>query len=359
MAVIVILLSLAIVYWKNSTGESGYGFSTTAEQVAEGIDLSGKVAIITGANGGLGFETARVLAWNGAKVFVLARSQEKADKAVSNLTELLDEKLKKKKKKEASEKTEIEDTNKKDDMKKWDLVPMVLELDSFRSIENFANQFLSLKIPLHYLINNAAAALNSMRTVTKDGFEMNMGVNHIGHFYLTNLLLEKLKDSAPSRIVILSSDAVNLADNGFLDEPEFETKPYGMMTSYANSKLANVYHAVALNNRLANTNVTTYSLHPGTIVTGMGRNLHIFFHVLTSIVEPFMFKNIKQGAATQIYAALKASESDSGKYFRDCNKVSMEFATSATNVDKMNAFWEKSQRLIMEKISPSSDTIEE
>jgi len=165
-----LVISIIVYYLRvkiYNIGENGYGSATTSEEVTEGLDLHGRVFIVTGANAGIGFETARVLALRGGKVILHARTMEKAEEAIKKARAL-------------HPGVEL------------DLVGLEMDLGSFVSIRNFVHSFLKFNLPLHVLILNAATIV-PLRQETVDGFELQMGVNHIGHFYLTKLLLGKLE----------------------------------------------------------------------------------------------------------------------------------------------------------------------
>eukprot|EP01127_Copromyxa_protea_P014226 TRINITY_DN391_c0_g1_i1.p2 TRINITY_DN391_c0_g1~~TRINITY_DN391_c0_g1_i1.p2 ORF type:complete len:338 (-),score=75.22 TRINITY_DN391_c0_g1_i1:22-1035(-) len=273
---IFVLLACVAAYWYYDKGDNGHHVYTTAEEVAEGLDLTGRVAIVTGANSGIGWETSRILAWKGAKVVVAARSLEKAQKAADSIRAYYPG-------------------------QSLDLIPLAVDLESLVSVEKFADSFLELNIPLHMLILNAGVMAIPERTTTKFGVETQMGVNHVAHFYLAKLLDKKLEESAPSRVVSVSSFAEVASSPKCLENPNLECDEYNPWTAYGNSKLANVLFAKEFQKR-NNGKVVAVSVHPGCIATNLQRHMEgISLNSLN--VLSLVFKNPTQGAATTIYAA--------------------------------------------------------
>merc|ERR1711991_595758 len=162
---------------------SGLGYRSTAEQASDGVDLTGKVTLVTGANSGIGFETARVLALRNARVYVCARNMAKAEGAIAELRAALAE--------------DGEDSP--------DLRPLVMNLSSLAAVRAGAEAFLREEDSLDILVNNAGIGLLPKRLTTDDGLEMQVGVNHVAHQYLTTLLKDALVAGAPSRVVFVSS----------------------------------------------------------------------------------------------------------------------------------------------------------
>jgi len=213
-----------------------------------------------------------------------------------------------------------------------------LDLSSFDSIRHFVQEFKSKNLPLNFLVNNAGF-FSWNRTLTKDGFEMQFGVNHLGHFYLTILLLDILKQSSPSRIVNVSSTA---SERGTIHFEDLQLeKDYGAMKSYTQSKLANVLFTMHLAKKLEGTGVTTYSLHPGVIHTELLRD----FPIVSSFTRLFPLKTPFYGAQTTLYCCLEPSiEKFSGQYFSDCKvKQNPNPLITAENASKL---WEVSENLI-------------
>ncbi|MQM16806.1 hypothetical protein Taro_049767 [Colocasia esculenta] len=224
------------------TGPSGFSSSSTAEQVTDGIDATHLTAIVTGATSGIGKETARVLALRGATVILPARTLEAGDKVKESLLE-------------ANPAAKID--------------VMEMDLSSLASVESFAGAFLSSDRPLNILINNAGVMCCPFQ-LSRDGLELQFATNHLGHFLLTNLLLEKMKATAKEtgvegRIVVISSDAHRRADDSWLDLNTINNESkYWALRAYWRSKLSNILHANELSRRLKGAATTCYlALHPG------------------------------------------------------------------------------------------------
>ncbi|XP_020655480.3 retinol dehydrogenase 12 isoform X2 [Pogona vitticeps] len=249
--------------------------------------LNGKVVVITGANTGIGKETARDLARRGARVILACRDMVKAETAVS----------------------EIRDTT-----GNQDVFAKKLDLADTKSIKEFAENFLKEEKELHILINNAGVMLCPY-SKTVDGFEMHLGVNHLGHFLLTFLLIERLKQSAPARIVNVSSMAHHGGKIRFHDLQG--EKSYNRGLAYCHSKLANILFTRELAKRLQGSGVTVNALHPGTVSSELARHSSVLYFL--SKILPFFLKTPVEGAQTSVYCAV-AEELDtvSGKYFSDC-----------------------------------------
>lgn len=193
--------------------------------MTEGVDLSGKVAIVTGTTSGIGVETALALAARGAHVILAARNRARLAESRKSIAERLAEMG-----------------------VQAQLTELLLDLADLESVAEFVRRFKALKLPLHILVNNAGVmALPPSKT--KQGFEMQVGVNHLGHFALFSGLLDVLKTSAPSRVVALSSSAIRLADRKFLDHPKLDTVPYYPWGAYGNSKMSNFFFAREANRR--------------------------------------------------------------------------------------------------------------
>jgi len=283
------------------------------------VDMSGKVAIITGANTGIGYITARELARMGAHVFMAGRNKEKLDEALVRL------------------KSEVKD-------KEVQVETMVLDLASLKSIRSFADEFKSKGLPLHVLVNNAGVMAIPQRQVTEDGFEMQMGTNHLGHFLLTNLLLDVIKASAPARIVNLSSAGHTLGSLDLLEDLQSE-KSYGAWKTYCNSKLANILFTNELQRRLEGTKVFTNSVHPGYVASELARNIGgVVGSLVRSIGNRLFAKTPEQGAQTNIYVAVSPDiEGVGAKYFDDCRAVQPSAASN--NVEAAKKLWEISEKI--------------
>ena len=266
-------------------------------------DLQGKNVLVTGANSGIGRATALELARRGGKVFVAARSEEKSKEVID----------------------EIGDS----------AVYLHLDLGDLSAVRESAEAFLARDEPLHVLVNNAGLA--GQRGITNSGFELAFGTNHVGHFLFTNLLLDRMKASAPSRIVNVSSMSHYQAKGIDYEAVRKPTKSITGLREYAVSKLANVVHAQELARRLDGTGVTTYSLHPGAIASNVWRRVP---WPLDAVMKLFMKSN-EEGAKTTLYCATSPDVANvSGRYYDDsAEKEPSKVATPELGAE----LWQKSE----------------
>jgi len=200
---------------------------------------------------------------------------------------------------------------------------MVIDLSKMQSIRKFVDEFLAANLPLHYLINNAGVYGPPPEDLTAEGFQMTMGTNHIGPMYLTELLLPKLRESTPSRVVFVSSKLHGNADITIenLQQKFRPAESIGAFTSYANSKLCNILYAKTLDRRLIGSGVTVYSLHPGLVATEIGRDDYLVRFYM-GLISCFSLSPV-QGASTTIYCVVGPGlESLSGGYFECCAPAS-------------------------------------
>ncbi|BAT73061.1 Short-chain dehydrogenase TIC 32 [Vigna angularis] len=306
--------------WK---GASGFSASSTAEQVTQGIDGTALTAIVTGASSGLGLETTRVLASRGVHVVMAVRNVESG----KNVKETVLEEI-------PSAKIDV----------------MELDLSSMASVRKFAADFNSSGLSLNILINNAGVMATPF-LLSQDNIELQFATNHLGHFLLTNLLLETMKKTVrdckqEGRIVIISSEAHRFAyREGILFDKINDESGYNSYFSYGQSKLANILHAKELARRLKEEGVeiTVNSLHPGSIVTNILR-YHGYVNALANMVGKYFLKNVQQGAATQCYVALHPQvKGVSGEYFMDCNKA--DPTSLAKDSELAKKLWEFSSSL--------------
>ncbi|XP_023528600.1 short-chain dehydrogenase TIC 32, chloroplastic-like [Cucurbita pepo subsp. pepo] len=281
-------------------GLSGFGSASTAEDVTQGIDATGLTVIVTGGASGIGFETVRVLAMRKAHVIIGARNVEAANKAKQQILQ-----------QNPSAKLDV----------------LKLDLSSITSTTQFAQNFIALNLPLNILINNAGVMFCPFQ-LSEDGIEMQFGTNHLGHFLLTNLLLEKMKNTAKSsgiegRIVNLSSIAhVHTYGHGIRFNKINEKKGYSDKRAYGQSKLANILHIKELTRRFQEEgmNITANAVHPGLIMTPLMRHSKLLMRLLR-VFTFFIWKNVPQGASTTCYVALHQNlKGVSGKYFLDNNE---------------------------------------
>jgi NAD(P)-dependent dehydrogenase (short-subunit alcohol dehydrogenase family) len=255
-------------------------------------DLSGHVYIVTGANSGSGFATTKQLAGQGAQVVGACRRVDAGNEAFADLENL-----------------------------RGSIEVMELDLASLASVRRFVEAFLAKYDRLDGLVNNAGVAIQTEGR-TEDGFEIDFGVNHLGHFLLTELLLDTLKASAPSRIVCVSSVA-HAGMSGIygeidFDDLHFDNKDWSFGQAYANSKFANVLHALDLSQRLEGTGVSAFSVHPGWIRSNLAQGPTRF--VQNVLLRPFsgMLGTMSwfEGAQTSLHCLLDDdAPNHSGAYY--------------------------------------------
>jgi NAD(P)-dependent dehydrogenase (short-subunit alcohol dehydrogenase family) len=248
--------------------------------------MQDKLVVITGANSGMGLASTIKLAKLGARVVMACRSAERGRQALQEA-------------REQSGSSHIE--------------LMLCDLGSLASIRSFASQLVEVHPTVDVLLNNAGVVSLKRRTTT-DGFESMLGVNHLGHFLLTNLLLEALSRSLQGRIVTVSSGAYKIGNIDFSDP--YLTKGYTIWRGYAQSKLANILFTRQLARKLQGTNTTANCLHPGAVSTSIGVDRDTGFgKMIHSLLRPF-FLTPAEGAETAVYLA-SASEvsSVSGEYW--------------------------------------------
>ncbi|CAA7389645.1 unnamed protein product [Spirodela intermedia] len=305
-------------------GRSGFGSASTAELVTEGVDASNLIAIVTGGASGIGEETCRVLALRGVRVIIAARNIDAANASRSRIIE-------------SNPAARID--------------VLKLDLASLRSVRSFAESFLAMDLPLNLLINNAGVMFCPYQ-LSADGIEMQFATNHLGHFLLTNLLLEKMKATAretgiEGRIVNLSSIAhITSYPGGIRFDSINDESRYFDKLAYGQSKLANVLHANELARRLQEegANITVNSVHPGLIMTNLMRHSAILMRLL-QVVTYLLWKNVPQGAATSCYVALHpALRGVTGKYFQDCNEAKP--SAHARDVGLAKKLWDFSSKLV-------------
>ncbi|MGC1397734.1 SDR family NAD(P)-dependent oxidoreductase [Candidatus Binatus sp.] len=310
-----------------------FGSESTADEVLEGVNLTGKRVLVTGVSAGLGVETARSLVAHGATVVGTARDLEKARRALA-----------------AAGNPSVE------------LVEM--DLASLASVRKAAEDLLKRAKPFDVIIANAGV-MACPQGKTQDGFETQFGTNHLGHFVFVNRLVPLLKSGA--RVVTLSSAGHQISDVD-IEDPNFERTPYQAFTAYGRSKTANILYAVALDSRLKGRGVRATSLHPGGIQTELGR------HMTPELVEQMMarinrgakpgqapafrFKSVPQGSATSVWSGFVApADAVGGRYCEDCHVCEVnDDATSrvgvrsyALNLAHANDLWRKSEQMVNER----------
>jgi len=282
-------------------------------------DLQGKTVVVTGGNSGIGFETAAALAAMGARVIVTARNADKGRAAVAAIAE----------RSAGDARVQL----------------VVFDLADLSSVRRGAGEILEQAPRLDVLVNNAGLVL-SERAETVDGFEATLATNHLGPFLLTNLLLERIKSSAPARIVNVASTAHNAARKGMPFDDLQSKKKYATMRVYGQSKLANILFTLELARRLEGSGVTANSLHPGTVRTGYGadgdaRGLLAFG---IKISAPFFLSPAK-GARTSVYLASDPEVAEvSGQYFVKCKAKQPK--RWARDPEAARRLWQVSEELV-------------
>lgn len=281
-------------------------------------DLHDQVIAITGGNSGIGKEAAVALATMGATVVITARNQAKGQAALADVRQ-----------RSGSSRVELMD----------------LDLADFASIRAFAAELLTRFDRLDVLVNNAGGIISD-RAHTAQGFEMTFGVNHLGHFLLTELLLDRLVQSAPSRVVTVASIAHWFAFGG-LDFADLQGDlSYSSMDAYAKSKLANIMFSNELARRLEGTGVTSNSLHPGGVRSGFGRSDHSrgIDRIAMVVGAPFL-RSAKGGAKTTVYLASSpdVAGATGGYYVR--RKLHTP-SKHARDTDAARRLWDESDALV-------------
>lgn len=278
--------------------------------------MEGKTVIVTGANCGIGLETARELARRKARVILACRSMERGMCAAEDI---------------------ISTT------KNTDVLVRHLDLSSFKSIRKFASDIMSTETRLDVLIHNAGVTPPPGVHITEDNLELQFQTNHFGPFLLNHLLLDLLKQSSPSRIIVVSSvmHLFGILDFDNLNCEKHEREPQGV---YCSTKLANILFTRELSKRLQGTGVTINALHPGAVETSIARNARYFVkYIIVPISYPFL-KTSQSGAQTSVYLAVSEDvENISGEYFVDCKQY---WTSPAAKDDQLaSKLWDVSEIL--------------
>ncbi|WP_163527198.1 SDR family oxidoreductase [Halobacillus ihumii] len=277
--------------------------------------MQDKIAIITGANSGMGLATTVAMAKKGFQVIMVCRNPERGEDA-----------LQKAKTESGTDHIEL----------------MICDLGSLASIRAFANTFLERYCQLDVLINNAGV-VSLKRETTSDGFESMMGVNHLGHFLLTNLLLDSLKSASEGRIVVVSSGAYKAGRIHF-DDPHLSNR-FSVWKGYAQSKLANILFTKEMADQLKDTNVTANCLHPGAVGTSLGVNRKTGFgKTIHALLRPF-FLTPAEGAETAVYLATSPEVKHiSGEYFY--KKKTNSLPAKAQSKEMAEKLWNWSEQQV-------------
>ncbi|XP_021953384.1 retinol dehydrogenase 11 isoform X2 [Folsomia candida] len=310
------LVVLAIWYRKRL--EKSFG----VHDVTDEIDVHGKVVLITGGNSGLGKECATEMAKRGAVVIIASRDAKLSLQVIQEIQ------------------TKIPSAN---------ITFMYLDLSSLDSIRNFSEEFQKKFDHINILINNAGVYCPLKRRMkTKDGFEFNFGVNHLGHFLLTNLLLETVKRGSPSRIVVVAS---TLSEKGRINFDDLllekEDPDKSKIHAYGNSKLANIVFAKELSERLVGSGVNVYALCPGWVKTDLARYMQLrWWNYFLIVPAAFLFmRSPGQGVQTILHCALsKKTEDCTGNLYKNCADWNTKSQITGEMAEKL---WEASEHLIL------------
>jgi NAD(P)-dependent dehydrogenase (short-subunit alcohol dehydrogenase family) len=299
----------------------------TAIDVVAGADLSGKTCVITGASSGLGRESARAFASVGAHVILAARNAVAVAETKASIS---------------------------DEFPLASLSTVQLDLTSLGSVRSAAEAISALAPAIHVLMNNAGVMFTPFG-LTGDGYEIQFGTNHLGHFELTRLLTPQLEAAHGARIVTLSSDGHRLSDVD-LDDPNWQHRNYDKFAAYGASKTANVLHTIELDRRLRDDGIRAYAVHPGVVATSLARHMNrADFAALTQLepADPMQekidirhdFTMPAHGASTQVWAAVSPVLADQGAvYLADC-EIRDDAAPYAIDAEHAAALWDLSERL--------------
>ena len=316
-----------------------FGATSTTDEVLQGVNLSGKRILVTGASAGLGVETARALASHGAEVIGAARDLTKAQRATEQVRSQA--------------------------AAGGSLRLIQLDLASLESVRRCADALLAEGKPFDVIIANAGV-MACPKGITVDGFETQFGTNHLGHFVLVNRLAPLLEPGA--RVVNLSSAGHRYADVD-LEDPNFEHTEYKEFIAYGRSKTANILFAVEFDRRHRARGVRATALHPGAIETELARYMTpeartaLIANINASMPKgapPFSYKSIPQGAATSVWAACVAdADAVGGRYCEDCHVAEISSTPGirggvqpyALDAMRAQALWLKSEQMVGEQFA--------
>ena len=291
---------------------SSFDKHSTAEQVTAGIDLKGKIIVVTGCNSGIGFETMRVLAMRGAHVIGTGRTMDKAGKACAAIT--------------------------------GNTTPVMLELSDFQSVVDCAEVIGAMVPHIDVVIGNAGMiAGDELEQV--NGIEKTFAVNHLGHFIFINRLLKLIQAAAQGRVVMVSSSAAFRAGGIEFDNLSGE-RDYNSRRWYGQSKLANALFSLELADRLSATSATSNALHPGVIKTNIARNQAWYVRTLFDTFGGLFTKSMAQGAATTCYLAGSPQlAAVSGYFFADCKPITLSSSNHLYDKAMAAKLWTVSEQL--------------
>jgi NAD(P)-dependent dehydrogenase (short-subunit alcohol dehydrogenase family) len=271
-------------------------------------DLREMTVLLTGANTGIGRATAEALAARGAALYLACRSEARARPVMAQIHEST-----------GNDRLHL----------------LALDLADLASVRACADAFLATGAPLHVLINNAGLA--GKRGLTPAGFELAFGTNHVGPFLFTSLLLDRLRQSAPARVVTVASDAHYRVEGIDFDAVRQPTRTRTAFHEYSVSKLANVLHAAELARRVDGDGVTTYSLHPGVIASDVWREVPWPIRPLMKL----RMRSPAEGARTPVYCATAPElAGETGLYYEDCRRKEPGKAVTAALAAEL---WERSE----------------
>ena len=302
---------------------SGFDDDATAEQVTEGIDLSGKTAVVTGCTTGIGFETMRVLAKRGALVVGTSRSLDRARDACRSV--------------------------------QGRTMPVQLDLGDFDSVARCADVVKTLQAPVDMLILNAGYRGGGNERELINGVEKHFVINHLGHFIFANRLMSRLYAAWQGRVVVVASRSAykDAPAGGILFDDLAMERDYSDALAYGQSKLANVLFSLKLAELLRGTRITSNALHPGVINTDIDRNLSAVTRFLFGVYTGIAGKTVAQGAATSCYVATSGElGSTSGRYFEDCEAITVEGQGHMQDMAMAGRLLEKSIELTADWLVP-------
>jgi NAD(P)-dependent dehydrogenase (short-subunit alcohol dehydrogenase family) len=310
--------------------------TNTVDEVLTKVDLTGKICVITGATSGLGLATAQGLASAGATVVLAGRDPERLRSAAEAITT-------------GAPNAAVETVE--------------LELDSLASVR-WAAEKISGRFPrVDILINNAGVMFTPYQR-TKEGFELQLGVNHLGHFELTRRLVPLLLNAGSARVINLSSDGHKISDID-LDDPNWEQGPYDKFKAYGAAKTANVLFTVALDARYGDSGVRSFAVHPGTVATALSRymskgDMKAMMGLGSADRDPSAAPPrlevipVEQGAATSVWGAVSDKLAGlGGLYLADC-AISENVAPYAVDAQRAEQLWTISERLCGSTVSRPS-----
>lgn len=307
---------------------SPFDANSTAEEVTAGVDLRGKLAVVTGCTSGIGFETMRVLAMRGAQVVGTSRSLGNARDACLRVD--------------------------------GDAIPVQLELGEPESIVECAGAIGRLDRPLDILVCNAGFLAGSGERQLVNGIEKHFAINHLGHFILVNRLLDRLVAASQGRVVVVSSRAAyaSAPARGIEFDNLDAADGYGDRRAYGHSKLANALFSLHLAELMRGTRVTSNALHPGVINTEIDRNMNRFKQGAFAVIARFGYgKSVQQGAATSCFvAASPLLRATRGAFFEDCNAVTVLDEGHIHDAAMAERLWEVSVELSRQHLTMRAAT---